>query len=1028
MTQTTAEAAQPTTAAINKSEQMYRLSEPVFSRVGPVLVEMGWSVYPQDKDGKRMPAKIDGEVIRWQKEHDLENRLPTAQAMKLWTGQAATHNAACVFGPASGNTFAIDIDILDVDMSVAVEDLAVKMLGETPLRRIGREPKMALIYRHEADDLVRSAAVRLATPVGAEDGDDSPLLEILGAGKSLTFYGNHHKTGRYFTWAGEQPMYVGPEAAPLVTSAQVDAFVEAVIQRFGVGQPVLRSSDIDGAEVAHPSRNLTSSRAPARAAVSGQVYPDWSIRESGDCSMKVAIIQNPAEIQDWSVNAEGRVSDGRNAFMQKLVYKTVQANLDVVEGLVFSGKQPMAASELVKAVVAAFQQSAVVERDGRWSKLNLPNEAFSGLDNLLTKLAAGDIEIKPLWKPGVREERAAPVVRTEVLEQLKGVAVRQADRRAGARNFRLLGRRKDDRGGMRYNFSTRYGDIVSFAARDLLQQHALVQLDAADYWTATYCGQKPGSTDWAKAGSELIEQSNAMPLFNTDIVRGRGVWFDEAAGVVLHAGDRAHVNGVEMPLAAVPGRHLYDNLDPYEVEVDFKNELTSEEGAGLVELCQSIAWKQNPAATGALLAGWLAAASVCGAMPWRPHAWISAERGHGKTWLLDNVLTPILGGYALTVQGQTSEAAIRRVLRQDARPVIFEEAESQTQRDAARIQSVLNLARAASSEHGPEMLKASSEGDGVNSFRIRSMFLFQSINVGMSQAADESRTIRFEIVQPADTVARQAGYAATGELYRQVMTPGLGGRLLARMLRLLPEMRQACDVFKSALGRAGADERTGDTYGVAIAGAWMLSHDEAPTTSEADGVVTDYAFGGLASEAETTPDWRRALDIMIQHHLMVEGADEEGRPVRARHSIGALVQHMACDTSSYLQHVPEADLKTVGRVLGNAGLRVDGVGADAVVSIASSSVEMDGVFKGSDYGPSWYSTVGRTPDAEKAGTRKYAGRPAKGISMPAFQFLGLAGAFEIVDADDEEAAPASTGIPFKKVGGRDPEVKGRLVH
>ena len=51
-------------------------------------------------------------------------------------------------GKASGNTFALDIDVDVVDLSMRLVDLAEDMLGPSPFRRIGQYPRVALIFRY----------------------------------------------------------------------------------------------------------------------------------------------------------------------------------------------------------------------------------------------------------------------------------------------------------------------------------------------------------------------------------------------------------------------------------------------------------------------------------------------------------------------------------------------------------------------------------------------------------------------------------------------------------------------------------------------------------------------------------------------------------------------------------------------------------------------------------------------------------------------------------------------------------------
>jgi len=88
-------------------------------------------------------------------------------------------------------------------------------------------------------------------------------------------------------------------------------------------------------------------------------------------------------------------------------------------------------------------------------------------------------------------------------------------------------------------------------------------------------------------------------------------------------------------------------------------------------------------------AGWCVIAPICGVLSWRPHIWVNGPSGSGKTWALDNILDPLVGRLALSVQSATTEAFIRQRLKSDALPVVFDEAESEDKRGQMRMQSIL---------------------------------------------------------------------------------------------------------------------------------------------------------------------------------------------------------------------------------------------------------------------------------------------------------------------------------------------------
>ena len=327
----------------NGVELMYRQSEQVFGAVAHNLVEKGWSIYPQDEE--RRPGKVNGSAISWQSDHKLSERLPTPEALNKWATACSTLNVACVMGEGSSNAFALDIDVLDPDLSDKITVLAEEMLGSTPLVRVGRAPKIALIYKCEEGEQVYSITRHFSEKNEVGDSIASEnAIEILGRGKSITFMGKHHKTGRYFQWIKQSPLNISPDEIPTVTPTQLNDFMDMVeekIQPFHRGSSMLVQVDeVDWDETAEV-------RIPKLKAVQGT---------------------------PWVEDARGKVTDGREAYLTRLVFRFAEANRSV---------EP---ERLVPMIVEEFMNTA--ETGGRWSENRLYNEVRTRLNRLIQKVKA----------------------------------------------------------------------------------------------------------------------------------------------------------------------------------------------------------------------------------------------------------------------------------------------------------------------------------------------------------------------------------------------------------------------------------------------------------------------------------------------------------------------------------------------------------------------------------------------------------------------------------------------------------------
>ena len=902
-----------TSTSDNGVDLFYQPSESIFAAAAPDMVGMGWSVFPQEVD--RRPGRVFGATIKWSEDHDLKHRLPSADTLDLWCNHCATLNVAAVFGPASGNTFALDIDVLDEAGSNAIEWLAGDMLGFTPLLRVGMKPKVAMIYRHSAEEAeaFRSARIGLEFPEAATETGRKGELEIQGAGKLLTFHGRHHKTGNYFTWPDMNPQSVGPETAPLVTAERFAEFLAAVRSQYG-------------------------SEAERGKSGAGRGAPDavYDVSAIGDLRTAKLTL------------ADGKKrTDGREEALRDLVLSVARLNADAIKQADAEGRLDAVRDKLAEMACVAWL--AGCEMSGKWTHDHLRQQASEKMRRATGGVLAG--RIKPDNRPAIearlateRAELAASVERDRARSEAEHVE-KKAQREAQP-PFSVLGH---DRG--RYYILCRSGQVRDFSARELAMEGTLLEIDSIDFWFENYCGAK-GGINTKSAANHLIEQALEVGIYNPDRLRGRGVHLD-GGQVVAHLGDKLIVDGKTMSPRAFKGKFMYELAQPLSVDVS-QAPATTAEAQKLIEVCEALPLQPG---YGSLLAGWLVTASVCGAMPWRPHGWLTGEKGSGKSWTLDNIVLPLLGPLALAAQSKTTEAGLRGKLGTDARPVIFDEAETQNVRDRDRIQQVLDLARQASAESGPDIIKGSADG-GARVFRIRSCFLFSSINLGMTQAADESRTIVYDFSPSGSASEREASFKRLQAHHAACMTPGFGARLFSRTLSLLPVIRQNAEVLAQALARSGRTRRLGDTLGVPLAGLWSLGSDTALTPEQADRWLEATPWVQKAAvRTEAAPEWRRALDYMLQTVSKV--VNNNG--LTDNRQIGELIE-AAAGAGQWLSKSDDAAV-----ALSQWGIRVDGRGLDATVLIANTSRGLTEAFAQSDWGASWATTIARAPGASKPG-------------------------------------------------------------
>lgn len=488
----------------------------------------------------------------------------------------------------------------------------------------------------------------------------------------------------------------------------------------------------------------------------------------------------------------------------------------------------------------------------------------------------------------------------------------------------------------------------------------LVALAPLEYWQQLAPGQR-SPVDWTLAAATLFAICADLGVYNPDVIRGRGAWWDKSRPV-LHLGDRIIADGKSHPaLKPFDSRYLYQRMSPLNGPGKAKP-LTDTEAIMICELAERFHWEVP--ASGLLLAGWVTLAPICGALQWRPHVWLTAAAGSGKSAILDRYVAPLLADMGLIVAGATTEAALRQTLRSDALPVVFDEAESNEKADQVRMQNILSLARVASSESHATLLKGSPAGD-VTRFNIRSMFLMSSIATALKQGADRSRFAQLTLRSPTELPKEERlnHWEALDRDLDRFITPEVALRLIARTISLIPTIRQSVRVFSRAAAERFDSQRLGDQYGTLLAGAWSLMSSEVPTTEQARALIDQNDWEPYSQSTEV-PDERRCIQRILQQQVRVETDDKTC--TRTLGELVEIVSHQGVDIDVSTRQAQES--------LGRHGLRVDQEAGQLFVSNTAEALAT--ILRDTPWSHSWATVLSRLPGATKAGATRFRGAGA----------------------------------------------------
>ncbi len=522
--------------------------------------------------------------------------------------------------------------------------------------------------------------------------------------------------------------------------------------------------------------------------------------------------------------------------------------------------------------------------------------------------------------------------------------------RIGNMPFRLLG---SDR-GIFYYLPDIGGQIVELTPGAHTKNN-LFQLSALQAWESEFPGSN--GVDWDAAANGLIQRQLLLPKFSPRRVRGRGCWID-GNDVIFHAGDRLVINGKEKQIRSYvsPGRWIYN--EGFEIPRESEDMATSSEAAKLRDLCELLSWERP--LYGKLLAGWIAIAPICGVLHWRPHGWLTGGAGTGKSWIMSNIVVPMVGKTGLNVQSSTTEAGIRQELGSDALPVVFDEAEGEDKRSSQRIDMILELARQASTETGASIMKGSAGGKSM-SFLIRSCFLFASIGVSAAKKSDTSRTTVLTLRKRIGEDQTEHFECIKNAWKDSIGQAGFTDRVRSRCLQLAKVIRENSETFSRVAVEFTGDKRSADQIGTLLAGAFSLTSNKVISDNDAHDWMARQDWTGFQAE-EVDSDERSCLNHLLSASVRV---DVDGKSSTV--SIGEIIVAVTIGNPGTITFDREAEL-----ALSRAGVRVDLMSRTIIV--ANRHQVLGRAFDSTQWPAKWHQQLERIAGAEKLGPTHFGGQ------------------------------------------------------
>lgn len=399
-------------------------------------------------------------------------------------------------------------------------------------------------------------------------------------------------------------------------------------------------------------------------------------------------------------------------------------------------------------------------------------------------------------------------------------------------------------------------------------KRALIGLASENFWRKHFTsGTK---LYWDAAISACIEICKQKGFFYLKEVRGCGAWTDKGK-IIFHLGDRIISDNEEIKVGDFKSENSYEQRK--QIKCDLTQTLSNEDRTIISNIYDSFDW-EYPVFAKAML-GYTAYGPVCGGIRWRSHIWLCASKGSGKTTFLNKVLIPLMGDLVYPVEGMTTASGIMQGLKTDALPVVFDEADTKTEKDVAKMQEVIALMRQSSTESSMKTVKGSANHKAIT-FHTRSCFLISSTSYSPKHDVDHSR-ISLLTLKPLNKLTgeelrqRNKRWRELRQKIDKAITPELGNRWITNSIKELPNIRANAEKFSDYFADYFADARAGDQAGHLAAGAYAI--DVGGLIESEDqllGYVNRYNWTPLIDNSEESQE-EDLLQEILQLKIWING-------------------------------------------------------------------------------------------------------------------------------------------------------------
>jgi hypothetical protein len=374
--------------------------------------------------------------------------------------------------------------------------------------------------------------------------------------------------------------------------------------------------------------------------------------------------------------------------------------------------------------------------------------------------------------------------------------------------------------------SRKTGQLMTLRAQDLEEKKLVLMLGKSVLEDHRQLNPKTKAEEFSKDGllKGIQEACDAMGLFDNTRVRGPGL-YREGEELIVNFGDHVATSDGQ-PCETAPQRKGATYQSGPDLGFSMQTPIASgEDIRSLVQAIHSFGLRRSGDAK--LLLGWLAMAFYGPVLDHRPIVAITAERGAGKTTMLE-LFAQLLGSQAMRRDGVPTVAQVIYELEKRPAALLVDELEARRSKVEA-VENLLETLRISFSNASEHRLSRVIGGK-QRYFNAPAGVLVAGIGLPVFNSPTESRTVR--ICLNALGKDSQACYQPLFDSARRHETAALGSRVRRMLLTRWPVMQDAINAIRPMLINLGHESRPAGKYASLIAGYIALTCDAVPCAEE----------------------------------------------------------------------------------------------------------------------------------------------------------------------------------------------------